>query len=298
MNADQQAVLPVTFVALEITGKCQLECVHCYAGSGPEGTHGTMTSRDWERLIDDAAGIGVRTVQIIGGEPTLHPDLPRLVRHAVAAGLCVEVFSNLVRVSPDQWAAFSLPGVSLATSWYTSDPAVHARTTGRADVHARTRANIAEAVRQGIRVRAGIVEIADGSHVEQARAELASLGVTDIGAADRVRRVGRAADPELSREPDMAELCGRCGQGMAAVSPEGELFPCVMSRWLPAGNLLRQDLSGILSGPRWRAVLAALAPVSAASDPCNPDKTGCKPKDDGGDCQPAEKPACRPKFGE
>jgi uncharacterized radical SAM superfamily Fe-S cluster-containing enzyme len=124
--ADQQAAAPVTFLELEITGKCQLKCVHCYADSGPAGTHGTITARDWERLIDDAAAMGVRTVQFIGGEPTLYPELPRLVRHAVAAGLGVEVFSNLVRVTPAQWAVFALPGVSLATSYY-GDTAVAMR---------------------------------------------------------------------------------------------------------------------------------------------------------------------------
>ena len=82
---------------------------------------------------------------------------------------------------------------------------------------------------------------------------------------------------------------------MAAVSPDGDVFPCVMSRWLSAGNVRQQTLAGILAGPRWGTAVTAV-PVSA--DPCAPDKTGCKPKDDGGDCQPAEKPACRPKYDE
>jgi MoaA/NifB/PqqE/SkfB family radical SAM enzyme len=139
MATDQQDFTPVTFLALELTGRCQLRCAHCFAESGPAGTDGSMTTRDWERVIDDAAGMGVRAVQFIGGEPTLHPDLCVLVGHAVAAGLRVEVFSNLVHVTPRQWAALSLPGVSLATSWYTDDSAVHAQITGRAGTHARTR---------------------------------------------------------------------------------------------------------------------------------------------------------------
>ncbi len=43
-----------------------------------------MTPEDWERVIDQAAALGVETVQYIGGEPTLDPDLPRLVRYALA----------------------------------------------------------------------------------------------------------------------------------------------------------------------------------------------------------------------
>jgi MoaA/NifB/PqqE/SkfB family radical SAM enzyme len=251
-----------------------------------------MTARDWERVIDEAAGLRMRTVQFIGGESTLHPGLCALVRHAVAAGLRVEVFSNLVHVTPAQWAAFSLPEVSLATSWYTADPAVHAQITGRRGTHARTKANIAEAVRRGIPVRAGMVDVTGGD-AGAARAELVGLGVTGTGVADRVRRIGRAALPGMAGDRDVAELCGRCGRGMAAVSPEGDVWPCVMSRWLPAGNVLREGLEGVLAGPRWQAVVAGIP--APRVDACNPDQK-CNPDQDGGDCRPAETPACVPKY--
>ncbi|MBC6447570.1 radical SAM protein [Actinokineospora sp. HBU206404] len=65
-----------TFLWLELTGRCQLNCTHCYADSGPSKSHGAMTTSDWLLLIDDAAEIGVREIQFIGGEPTLHPALP------------------------------------------------------------------------------------------------------------------------------------------------------------------------------------------------------------------------------
>lgn len=68
---------PISFLWLELTGKCGLECVHCYAESGPSGTHGSMTADDWKSVIDQAVAAGVSMVQFIGGEPTLHPELPR-----------------------------------------------------------------------------------------------------------------------------------------------------------------------------------------------------------------------------
>jgi hypothetical protein len=42
----------ITFLELEITGKCNLACSHCYAESGPRGTHGTMTVDDWKRVVN------------------------------------------------------------------------------------------------------------------------------------------------------------------------------------------------------------------------------------------------------
>lgn len=110
-----------SFLWLEITGKCQLACVHCYADSGPAASHGSMTRADWLRMLDEAAELDVGMVQFIGGEPTLHPDLPALVEHAVLRGLAVEVFSNLVHVTPRLWDTFGQPGVRLACSYYSDD---------------------------------------------------------------------------------------------------------------------------------------------------------------------------------
>ena len=46
-----------------------------------------MTTADWVRVLDEAAKLSVEMVQFIGGEPTLHPALPRLVEYAVRRGL-------------------------------------------------------------------------------------------------------------------------------------------------------------------------------------------------------------------
>lgn len=51
----------------ELTNKCQLECVMCYADSGPNGGHGAMGADDWMNLIDQAAAAKINMVQFIGG---------------------------------------------------------------------------------------------------------------------------------------------------------------------------------------------------------------------------------------
>ncbi|MDV6013196.1 radical SAM protein [Haloechinothrix sp. LS1_15] len=270
---------------MEITGKCQLDCSHCYAESGPSGTHGAMTTTDWLRVLDQAAALGVEMVQFIGGEPTLHPDLPRLVEHALHHGLAVEVFTNLVHVTDQLWELFARTGVSLATSYYSDDPAQHASITGRPS-HTRTKANIAEAVRRGIPLRAGVIDLGGGQRAEAAQAELAELGVTEIG-YDRLRQVGRGS---RDRQASTDQLCGRCGDGVAAISPDGAVWPCVFSRWLPAGSVLAAELAQILSAPeaeRVRAELRAEFATRVPSMPCVPNM--CDPQ-----CGPSCSPACRP----
>lgn len=286
----------VSFLWLELTGICQLACAHCYAQSGPSGTHGSMTRADWVRVIDQAAAMRVEMVQFIGGEPTLHPDLPGLIEHALARGLEVEVFTNLVHVTEALWTVFARPGVSLATSYYSDDPDQHAAITGRPS-HGRTKANITEALRRGIPLRAGVIDLGAGQRAKAAQAELVSLGVAAVG-YDRLRQVGRGV---RDQQPSTAQLCGRCGDGVAAISPNGHVWPCVFSRWLTIGNVLDVELAQILSSPQADEVRASLEQAfhghtsmddaQACQPNCGPvcDPINCGPR-----CEPMTSP-CHPK---
>lgn len=300
------APAPVKFLELEITGRCQLACVHCYAESGPTGTHGSMTPADWERIIDDAARAGVKTVQFIGGEPTMHPVFLRLARHALDAGLRVQVFTNLYRVTDALWELYENPQVHLGTSYYSDDPAEHDAITGRPGSHARTRANIAEAVRRGIRLKIGIIHMRDGQRSQEALAEMQALGVKRVH-IDRVRGVGNAA--ATAGLPSTSELCGRCADGKAAVLPDGTVAPCVLGRFLSAGNARTAGLKEVLAGDAW-AQLAASIPrprrATCVPNSCTPNEDSCQPSpgttracnpdSDSEDCSPAETEACEPAY--
>lgn len=270
---------PARMLWLELTGKCQLACGHCYASSGPDGDHGTMTTADWRAVIDQAAELGVEMIQLIGGEPTLHPDFLELVAHALGAGLQVEVYSNLVHVSEPMWETFQRPGVRLATSWYTDSPEQHLLITGR-PTHERTRANIVETLRRGIPLRVGLVGgIIDGQRVAEAKAQLAALGVENVR-ADNMRRLGRAP----GAVEDVRQLCGHCGDGKAAVMPDGSVAACPLARWLADGDVRVQGLPALLDRARSSAELH----IRPAALGCPPDD-GCDPP-----CEPQCDPGCDP----
>ncbi|MGW0917172.1 radical SAM protein, partial [Streptomyces sp. NPDC002784] len=260
----------VTFLELEITSRCQLTCSHCYAEAGPAKSHGTMTGEDWKQVIDEAARLGVTTVQFIGGEPPLHPDFTELVEHALDRSVGVQVYSNLYRVRLEHWGLFERPGVSLATSYYADTDDGHDAVTGRKGSHAATRANIIEALRRGIHVQVGIVDVLEGQRVDQAHAELTALGVMDIN-VDRVRGVGNAA----KALPSTSELCGNCADGRAAIMPDGTVIPCVLGRFLPAGSVKGGSLKAVLDSERWREV-KQLIPLRRGAG-CTPDEDSCMP---------------------
>ncbi|MBK6015804.1 radical SAM protein [Streptomyces sp. MBT53] len=300
-EAPATPVVP-TFLELEITQKCQLTCPSlCYAKAGPTKGHGTMTGDDWKTVISDAAALGVEKVQFIGGEATQHPDFAELLRYALAVGLGVQVYSNLYRVPLTLWELFEHPRVSLATSYYSDVPADHERVTGRKGSHAATRANIIEALRRGIHVQVGIVAVHEGQRVDQARADLETLGVTAIN-TDRVRGVGNAAKVVI---PSVSELCGNCTRGRAAVMPDGQVTPCVLGRFLPAGNVRVEGLAAVFAGDRWAQVAAMIPPRTRRG--CTPDEDSCMPSPganplgactpaDSNDCDPSNTEACDPAY--
>ncbi|WP_433890091.1 radical SAM/SPASM domain-containing protein [Streptomyces sp. CA-111067] len=260
---------------LDLTRKCQLRCAHCYNGSGPAGGHGTMSRADWHGVLDQAAGGGVRNVQFIGGEPTMHPDFAELADHALNLGLGVEVFSNLVHVSARCWALFQRDRLSLATSYYSDRPPEHDAMTRRPS-HRRTRANIGRAVRLGIPLRVGIITREGEAHVGSVRRDLEALGVTRIG-VDHVRPFGRGGRGGRDLEPDLSELCGRCGDGAASVSPDGTVSPCVFSGFIDAGNVRTTPLADILGGPEMVRASAGIRDAVRESRGCYPDQAPCSP---------------------
>lgn len=289
---DYHAETPVVhFAWLEITGKCQLQCVHCYAESGPDEAHGDMSTEQWKNSIDQVRALGGKMVQFIGGEPLLHPALPELVDHARGTAMEVEIYSNLSYVSDSMWKTLSRPGVRVATSYYSPAPAEHEAITKNRGSHARTRSNIIEAIQRGIPLRAGIIGVHEDQQVSAAHEELVKLGVEDIR-VDHLRQVGRGV---RNLEPSTEQLCGNCGDGVVAILGNGAVQPCVFSRWgeFTVGNIQEQPLIEILSSDKAQKVQAELDEAFGGSSPqaCRPNcSPNCKPSA-GDPCSPE----CSPK---
>ena len=267
-------------LTLDMTRKCQASCQMCFNQSGPMGDHGSMTDADWSRVVDQAHALGIGKVQPFGGEITMHPFALTLVMHALKLGMEAEIYSNLIHVSDGWLDVFQRPGISVATSYHSADPDVHNSITGR-DSHRKTRANIAKLAWLGVPLRVGIVGD-DQDVTEAARRDLETLSVANIR-VDRVRHLGRSA--EGGTEPDLAQLCGRCGIGKAAVNPDGIVSPCPMSEFLSIGNVRDLDLADILSGTRMTETIEAIRTAVPYLEGCDPDEE-CSPGVPGSHCNP------------
>ncbi|THD79416.1 MAG: radical SAM protein [Phenylobacterium sp.] len=286
------------FIWLELTGRCNLECVHCYADSGPsrpleEG----VTLEDWLQVLDDAAALGCRRVQFIGGEPTIYPGLPQLIAHARGAGFTeICVYTNGTHVTEALKRVFLDNRVSLAFSVYGSSGATHDEVTRRKGSFLKTDRAVRWAVDAGLGVRAGIIEMESNAHdVGPAERALREAGVTAIH-VDRLRGLGRGAD-ERPAASQMGELCGRCGAGKVCVSSSGEIYPCVFARFAPLGRVADGGLAQALSGWRLRDFQDELAESQRAGRRARLMADDCTPEQPAPDCGPERpSPPCSPEI--
>jgi hypothetical protein len=249
----------LSFLWLEITEKCNLECSHCYADSGPRRElRGQMGLEDWYRVIRESADLGCRQIQFIGGEPTLHPDLVRMIEYASECGYTfIEVFTNATVLSDRLLRAFVTSGVHIATSFYSDDPNTHDLITGRSGSLRQTIAGIRRLIAAGLHVRAGIIETKENvGHGQRAWLFLNGLGVSDIK-IDFQRGIGRGAERLYSPEP-MSQLCGECWKGKLCATSSGTAYPCVFSRFAGVGAV-RNGIRKIIEGDELLAFRANLS---------------------------------------
>jgi uncharacterized radical SAM superfamily Fe-S cluster-containing enzyme len=86
---------------VEITGRCNMACPVCFANSGSSGTDVDVAEVQArvKRLLEIAGPI---PIQISGGEPTLHPELPDIIRFIRGQGFNnIELITNGIRISND-----------------------------------------------------------------------------------------------------------------------------------------------------------------------------------------------------
>ncbi|GAA2015315.1 hypothetical protein GCM10009839_08180 [Catenulispora yoronensis] len=295
------------FLWLDLTRDCMLHCGHCYNESGPNGDQkllpvlgssaSLMEPGEWFSVLDQAMRAEVSLIQLIGGEPTMYAGFSAVLGHALNIGLKVEIYTNLVSIRDEWWEQFRHPGVLLATSYYSDDPKEHHRITER-DTHRQTRTNIVKALGLGIPLRVGMVQVYPEQRIDEARAELVSLGVPPNRIRlDRERAFGRGQRDHVACDPN--ELCGNCGLGRAAIGPDGTVTPCIMAGWLKAGNVRTEPLEAILNGDGMARATVTIPRRTRTDVACDPDcvpQNPCDPRDGGDACDPATPPSeCNPK---
>ncbi len=134
-----------------LTYRCNNACAHCY-NAADRLDMPSLALADWRRVLDKLAEIGVPHIILTGGEPTLHPDLPAIIRYADGLGLIVGMNTNgrMLSHAPTM-AALAEAGLNhVQITLETRDAAIHDAMVGAPGAFAQTVRGIENALASGV----------------------------------------------------------------------------------------------------------------------------------------------------
>lgn len=264
-SALDQPPRPITFDALlrgvgwrllfvELTGRCNENCRHCYAQSSPEVT-AQLSWETVERTLVDAKLLGFTRVQFTGGDPLISPHIEKAVERASELGFPnIEVYTNALALHEPLLDLFVRKNVAIAISLYSHESEVHDAITRTPGSHDRTSRAIRAALARGIPVRIGGVQgVAEGQDERALRAYIQELGVEEGRiTVDRQRPVGRGTwQEETKLETTGPSRTHRTKEdndgGRLCVTYNGDVVPCIFDRSSIVGNVGTAALADILA---------------------------------------------------
>ncbi|MCK5542814.1 MAG: 12,18-didecarboxysiroheme deacetylase [Desulfobacterales bacterium] len=99
-------------VVWNMTRKCNLKCVHCYARSEDKDYENELSHEQSLKMIDDLAAFGVPVLLFSGGEPLIHPRLVEYAEYAVKKGMRAVISTNGTLITKDKAETLKKIGLS------------------------------------------------------------------------------------------------------------------------------------------------------------------------------------------
>lgn len=298
MTAPHRMDLMVSAMTQNGAWHCNQRCLHCYAAGQTLSDAEELTTEQWEEVLQKLRKANIPQVTFTGGEPTLRPDLPRLVQ--TASWFVTRLNTNGRLLSAELCKALYEASLdSVQVTLYAADAKAHNALVG-VPGFADTVQGIRNAVEAGLIVSvntplcslnpdyadtlrfahslgvryatcSGLIPSGDalGSESRATRLEHDELlGILQKGAAV-ARELGMELDftsPGWLTETELHGMglhlvpsCGACLSNMA-VAPDGAVVPC--QSWLGGmtlGNILTDDWQDIWEREQCRAIRAESA---------------------------------------
>jgi pyrroloquinoline quinone biosynthesis protein E len=218
-------------IDLNITNRCNLQCVHCAFASGG-GDTSELSVEVIERLVVDAKRLGCREIHLTGGEPTVHREFERVLETILGAGLFTRLISNGV-VAAGQLRRMRTMGLGHVLFSLDGLGETHDRIRGKAGAFAVTCQRVEQAIGLGFHVRVNAVAMRENLHdivplydwCAAVGVPLFSVFLYSPTGRDRSSRLDAVVDPFAWRDVKRA-LAERCrGRSTEVFVEMGFWFP-------------------------------------------------------------------------
>jgi heme b synthase len=112
------------WIAWEVTGRCNLRCIHCRSSSEMESFTSDFTTDEAKKLLDDIAGYCKPVLVLSGGEPLMRSDLFEIAKYGSDLGLRMCIATNGTLINDEiceQMKASGIKMVSLSLDGSTKE---------------------------------------------------------------------------------------------------------------------------------------------------------------------------------
>ncbi len=149
----------ILFAWIEITQNCNLMCRHCYEGSSRIAKKSEMSYDDFRDAIDTLVRLNVKRIQLVGGEPLIHPQIKLFINYVIGKFDFIEIFTNGTLLSDDLIDIIAKNNIHLAFSVYSDNAETHDYVTCTKGSFVLTSNRIKQAIDKGIKIRTASVEM-------------------------------------------------------------------------------------------------------------------------------------------
>jgi pyrroloquinoline quinone biosynthesis protein E len=141
----------------ELTYRCSLHCPYCSNPTSYPPERHALTTAEWQRVLVEAAALGILHVHFSGGEPLARPDLAELIAAARAAGLYTNLITSGLGLTGPRCAQLHAAGLDHVQISLQADEAPLADAIAGIDAHARKREAAAAARALGLPLTINVV---------------------------------------------------------------------------------------------------------------------------------------------
>jgi len=146
-SADKKPV-----VVWNMTRRCNLRCVHCYAKALDERGKDAISTEQGKALIDDLAAYGAPVMLFSGGEPLVREDLVELAKHAASKGMRAVISTNGTLITRQKACELKEVGLSYVGISLDGGEAVHDKFRAMPGSFKKTLEGIANCQAEGLKV--------------------------------------------------------------------------------------------------------------------------------------------------
>lgn len=139
-------------IVWNITRKCNLKCIHCYARAKDTFSEKELSTDEGKALIDDLAAFGSPVLLFSGGEPMVRPDLPELAGYAVKKGMRAVISTNGTLITAEKARVLKEIGLSYVGISLDGMEDVHDRFRGVKGAYRKALEGIRHCQAAGIKV--------------------------------------------------------------------------------------------------------------------------------------------------